>query len=446
MNSRPDALLPMNQSTPSVLIVAAKWWPLSARLAMRFVQAGWRVSALCPNGHPLRFVSGLHRIETYSGTRSFESLRQAISDCDSQLVVPCDDGVVAQLHALHAQEPSLRGLIERSLGAPASYPVLASRVQLLQLAQELGVAVPTFQRITEHEDLVRWHANIAPDGIVKVDGESAGVGVRISHSLRESVIAWRRFRTPASYAASWKRLAIDRDPLALWTRENSTERQVCIQEIIAGCPANSMIACHNGEILGIVSVAVVASDGPTGASTIVRRIHNKIMANAARLIAGRLQLNGFYGLDFVIDSQTNTPCLIEVNPRCTQLGHLEFADQASLAGALIARFQGTPSLFPGFPIRSDVVAFFPQARASGPACRSLIEATYHDVPAEEPALVHELALRPWPLRQWAARIYHALRPVPHSIPVIFEPLVRTKSASDLSTEPRELPSFDGVTE
>ena len=277
MNSRLDPR-PLNQSAPSVLIVAAKWWPLSARLATCFVRAGWR----------------------YSGTKSIESIRQALIDCDSQLVVPCDDGVVTQLHALYAQDLSLRVLIERSLGPLASYPVVTSRVKLMQVARDLGVAVPRFQRIAEQDDLVRWHANIAAGSVVKVDGESGGNGVRISHSFRESVIAWKRFRAPASYFADWKRLAIDRDPLALWNRKNSVERQVCIQEFIPGRPANSMIACQNGEVLGIDSVAVVASDGPIGASTIVRRIHNETMARAARLIAGRLQLNGFYGLDFII--------------------------------------------------------------------------------------------------------------------------------------------------
>jgi hypothetical protein len=430
----------------SVLIAAAKWWPLSARLAMSFIRAGWQVSVLCPKAHPLTFVSGLHRIETYSGTNSIESLRRALIDCDSYLVVPCDDGVVAQLHSLHAQESSLRVLIERSLGPPASYPSLASRVKLLQLARDLGVAVPRFQRISDQDDLARWHADIAPAGVLKVDGESGGNGVHISHSLRESIRAWKAFNMPPSFLTGLKRLVIDRDALALWSRQNAASRQVCIQEFIPGRPANLMMACQNGEILGVVSVAVVASDGPTGASTVVRRIHNATMSRAAKLIAERLQLNGFYGLDFIIDSQSNAPRLIEMNPRCTQLGHLEFADQRSLACTLITRMLGGSLPDPVDPIRSELVAFFPQAVASGHACKSLIEASYHDVPTNEPELVDELARPPWPRRQWAARIYHALKPDPRSEPVIFEPLARLESAADLRSPAGELGSLGGVTE
>ena len=40
-----------------------------------------------------------------------------------------------QLHALHQQEPSLRPLIEHSLGEAEAYPVLDSRYRLLQVAR-----------------------------------------------------------------------------------------------------------------------------------------------------------------------------------------------------------------------------------------------------------------------------------------------------------------------
>src|ERR1700677_5405463 len=103
---------------PSVLIVAAKWWPLSARLAIALIRHGCRLSALCPKGHPLSLVGGLERIERYRGTQSLSCLSRTLRDLRPEFVIPCDDGVVAQLHALHAQGPEMRPLIERSLGGP----------------------------------------------------------------------------------------------------------------------------------------------------------------------------------------------------------------------------------------------------------------------------------------------------------------------------------------
>src|SRR6202789_2864545 len=99
---------------PSVLIVAAKWWPLSARLAIALIRHGCRLSALCPKGHPLSLVGGLERIERYRGTQSLSCLSRTLRDLRPEFVIPCDDGVVAQLHALHAQGPEMRPLIERS--------------------------------------------------------------------------------------------------------------------------------------------------------------------------------------------------------------------------------------------------------------------------------------------------------------------------------------------
>ena len=61
----------------------------------------------------------------------------------------------------------------------------------------------------------------------------------------------------------------------------------------------SMLACLNGELLAIVSVAVLASDGPTGAAVVIQRIDSPAMERAAKLLATRLRLTGFYGLDFI---------------------------------------------------------------------------------------------------------------------------------------------------
>src|ERR1700722_49109 len=93
---------------PSVLIVAAKWWPLSARLAAALVRGGCRLSALCPEGHPLTLIAGLERVEFYRGTQSLPCLARTLHTINPEFVIPCDDGVVAQLHALHSMHAAAR--------------------------------------------------------------------------------------------------------------------------------------------------------------------------------------------------------------------------------------------------------------------------------------------------------------------------------------------------
>jgi hypothetical protein len=421
----------LDKAQPSVLLVAAKWWPLSARLASALHRQGCEVRAVCPAGHPLTYVSGIRHVYSYGGISSLAHLRHALRASAPDIVIPCDDGVVAQLHALHRLDPSLRSLIERSLGPPESYSVVESRYTLLSTAAELGIRVPRTQRVTKADDLSTWHDRIAADAVIKIDGESAGNGVRVTHSLDESLGAWRELRAPYSFATAWKRLAIDRDPLALWSRRQRSEREVTVQEFVSGRPANSMLACWRGELLAVVSVAVVVAEGPTGAATVVRVIQNEHMQKAAELLASRLNLSGFYGLDFILESGSGVPYLIEMNPRCTQLGHIELAGQGSLAGVFCAALREGDRPPAERPVHANKIALFPQALAGGDACRPYLDSSYHDVPSDEPQLMRELMLNSWPQRQWAARLYHAFRPLSRAAPVVFEDLDDTVVFEDL---------------
>ena len=435
----------MSGSRPSVLIVAAKWWPSSARMAIALLRHGCRVSALCPAGHPLLHVSDIDLLRRYSSISPLASLRRSIKAIHPDVIIPCDDGVVAQLHELYRRESTMRPLIEASLGSPDSYSIVGSRYRLLGTSVQLGIPVPKTVRITTADDLVQWHRSAPTESVVKIDGESGGNGVRICRSLDESLAALKLFSTPTGSATALKRLAIDRDPLALWMSRRQAHREITIQEFIPGRPANSLFVCRQGKVLSDLCVSVVASDGPTGAATIIRRIENQGMTQAAQYLASRLKLTGFYGLDFVMASGTNIPYLIEMNPRCTQLGHLEFADQGSLAGVFSAAWRGeSRPLDIKRPIRAQLIAFFPQARVAGGVCNQFIDAGYHDVPIDEPRLVDELMLRSWPERHWVARLYHSIKPRARSNPVVFEEINSTAAREVKSLPENSSASVLGV--
>ena len=381
---------------------------------------GCTVSAICPAGHPLTFVSGIRRIYRYRGMSSLSSLQEAIHDCQPELIIPCDDGVVGQLHALHASDPGLRAILEHSLGPHASYAVTESRYQFLSMAAELGLRVPKTRRVHSAKDIEAWHAENGPQAVIKVDGESGGNGVRISQSLDQSLGAWRELCVPSNAATAWKRFAIDGDPLALWNQRRARAREMTVQEYIPGRPANSMLVCWRGKLLSIVSVAVVAADGPTGASMVVRLIHNEQMTKAAKAIVEKLNLSGFHGLDFVLEASTGTPYLIEMNPRCTQLGHIELPGQGSLAGVMTSQLRSEAPPKARDPVRRRKIALFPQALSAGSVCRAHIDASFHDVPDDQPRLREELLLKSRPQRRLLARLYHWLRPVNRATPVVFE--------------------------
>jgi hypothetical protein len=393
----------------TLLLTATTWWPLSARLAMKLLEHGCTVTALCPPGHLLHQVTGIGALHSYTGFDSLAALERAIAAAQPDLVIPCDDRAVWQLHALHESRREHRELIERSLGAPEYYNTLRSRVGCANIARELGVPVPETRGVATMAAIRDWFDANPGRAALKVDGSSGGHGVEIVDDPQECIAAWRRLAKAAPVGLAWKRWLVDSDPLAFWPPLRKGNPSASLQSFIPGRAGNAMVACWEGEVLGTVVVEVLSSQGVTGASTIVRVIrHSQIEQAAATLVRG-LRLSGFCGLDFMLHERSGIAYLIEVNPRCTQLGHLVIPGQGDLAGLLCARL-GAPAVARAQkPVTSDVVAFFPQALAWSPDS-PYMQSCSHDVPWTEPRLVQELLREAWPDRRWLARAYHRLRP------------------------------------
>jgi hypothetical protein len=146
------------------------------------------------------------------------------------------------------------------------------------------------------------------------------------------------------------------------------------------------------------------------------------MSRAAALLAARLGVSGFFGLDFILERGTGAAFLIEMNPRCTQLGHLPVLPQGDLASAWLAALSGRDRPQAPCSVGTDTIAFFPQAWRWGAQSGDL-HTVYHDVPWEERRLVEHLMLEPWPERQWAARAYHWCRRTGHDSVIEFPPPV-----------------------
>ena len=393
---------------PILLLVAGNWWPIAARMAAAFIEHGCLVAALCPPGHPLRYVHGVHQIRTLRALSPRRSLERAVLGIRPDLVVPCDDRSVAQLHELHRLRPQLRMLIERSLGEPRGFNVVDSREQLLETARELDIRVARTCGVRSAAQASERFALVGPTAVLKMDDTSGGEGVQIARTANEAAAAIRHTRFEATLPVALKRLVVNRDPMALWSwRRRRRQTGLTLQQFVRGTPANIMVACWQGKILAELSVQALSCQGPTGASLVVQVIANPQLSRAAALLAGHLKISGFFGLDFILEQGTGAEYLIEMNPRCTQLGHLK-TSQGDLAGALCAALAGRERARATQPILSNTIAFFPQAFLWG-AHTAYPEGVHHDVPWEQRRLVRALLQDPWPNRQWLARLYHLLR-------------------------------------
>ncbi len=388
---------------PNVLLTDTNRWASAARIAIGLAKEGCRISAVCPaRGHPLMATSVVQQVFRYSSRRPLRSLLAAIEATNPQIVIPCDDRSVQHLHELHAfacaQGPAgnaLTSLFEYSLGSPESFSIVCSRCGLLDIAKREGVRVPDTMPLDTVDDLESWQSGHAFPWVLKGDGTFGGRGVRIAHTREQAERCYSQIAHMFGPIRALKRAVVNRD--LFWRRPgwHSHKPAIAVQAYVSGRPANCGVVCWQGKVLAGIGVEVMTSDGATGPASIVRVVDNKEMMAAAERIARRLCLSGFFGLDFVLSEGSGAAYLIEMNPRCTPLSHLQLGKDRDLIGVLAAQLSGRALRETPPVTQNDMIAYFPQAWRKKsqyfPAC-------FQDIPQGEPALVRDL-MRPWPDRR-----------------------------------------------
>jgi formate-dependent phosphoribosylglycinamide formyltransferase (GAR transformylase) len=378
---------------PTVLVAATTRWFPTARLAVALASAGFAVEAVCPPNHPIGKTGVAYRTHIFAGLEPLKSFANAIAAAKPDLIVPADDLTVQHLHELYRQEQR-RGnteglickLIERSLGAPDSFPVLDARTKFMELAQNEGIRVPKTEVIHSSEELNKWVAQTGLPTVLKTDGSSGGDGVRIVRTLEEAERNLRVLRAPPLLARAAKRALIDQDMRLVWPSLLRRRSIVNAQTFVAGREANSAVACWKGEILASLQFEVIDKVAPSGHATVLRLIENAEMSAAAEKIVRRLNLSGVHGFDFMLESQTGNAYLIEINPRSTQVGHLTLGPGHDIPAALHAAVSGQP-VRPAPKVTEDnTIALFPQEWLRDPAS-AFLKSAYHDVPWDKPELI-----------------------------------------------------------
>jgi hypothetical protein len=384
---------------PRILLTDTNRWPCAARLAIGLSNLGCDVSAICPvPGHPLLKTRAVKKLYRYLPMRPVESLAAAIEASQPDIILPCDDRGVQHLHELYERAKTLNSagarvvaLIERSLGAPSSFPIVSARYDLLETAREEGLLVPDTKLIDSFEDLRNWQSEQPFPWVLKADGTWGGRGVRVAENLQQAEHYFVELTKLPSSLHVFKRLVMSRD--RFWVRPwwIGKKPHVIAQSHISGRPANCAVACWEGKMLAGIAVEVISAQGLRGPATVVRVVHNSEMLIFAERLARRLRLSGIFGLDFMIDNASETTYLIEMNPRSTPLSHLQLGKGADMVSAIWAQLSSQP--LPDLPpiTTNDLIAYFPQAWNSK---SEFLPTSFQDIPQGEPELVQEL-LDPW---------------------------------------------------
>lgn len=438
-------------ASPRILITDTNRTPVVPRLAMRLHKLGSQVGVLCVTpGNPIESLRPRIVTFPYRGLQPVAALRTAIEMFNPTLVIPACDRAVQHLHYLYSKElaagrkdGAIASLIERSLGAPESFAIVSSRDALLRIAREEGIRMPPFCTIGDVADLKRWSKEVPPPWVIKADGTWGGRGVRIVHSLAEGQGRWRELTDQPGALELSKRMFLNRDRDWVYQDWNRPRPSVVGQSFIPGRPANCAAVCHDGALLAAIAVEVVQTQGSTGPATVVQLVEGQEMIDAARRIAKRLRLSGFFGLDFVIEDRTGATNLIEMNPRCTPPCALPLGDGRDLVAAFWQQMnnQSLPDS-PGTISQSRIV-YFPQISSGKNGPDPLLLNSYLDIPEEEPALVEQM-LNPRSLRsvfgQWVDWAKVQLNRETSPSPVLIDTPITTQPvvAADLDGAAQQL--------
>ncbi len=362
---------------------------------IELLRAGHDVSIVCPRGHSSEKVRAAHHTFPYKPFSALASLAKAIEATGPDILIPFDDMAIRHLHQLHASERAyskinIPALIACSMGDPLSFSVVASRQKLLKIAREEGILAPETTVVCSIQDLNKLLRDKPFPWVLKVDGSFGGAGVRIASTLAEGRDHYADLGRSIGLLQVIKRLIVNDDTfLAMqwWDEVRGFRPEVVAQSFIRGRPANCAVFCWNGEIHAGVGCEVVSDQAALGPASVVRLVDNADMMAAAAKIARRLKLSGFFGLDFMIEEETGSTFLIEMNPRCTQLCHLRLGPARDMIGALSAVLTGRRPGEEASITQNNLIAYFPRALFTG---SNFLSSSYHDAPWGEPELIQEL--------------------------------------------------------
>lgn len=351
------------------------------------------MDAVCPARSVLRKLRAVRATYDYDGLSPLESVLRAIQSSNPDLIIPGDDLANKHLQDLHFRETGngevgrrVCELIERSIGSPESYPIIQGRNSLMEIARQEGIRVPKTAALADVGDLETWVSQMGFPFVLKADGSSGGEGVKIVHSLPEALRVFRSLQKGLHWIRVAKRALIDHD--MRWIRPALQRRRAVVnaQEFISGRDATSLVACWKGEVLAALHFEVVNKQYVNGPASVLRVIEDAGITMAIEKLVRRLNLSGIDGFDFLLEKETGTPYLIEMNPRATQVGHLALGAGHNLPAALSAVVSGKPIPETHKVTENRTIALFPQEWLRNPQSTFLTTA-YHDIPWEEPELI-----------------------------------------------------------
>ena len=345
------------------LLVSMLPYLSAARLAGAIGAAGLRPEAVCERDNALAHEASLARWRPLGPLRGASvgpfgasyAIAAAIRQASPAIVIPCDDQALWTLQRLHRSTPDrrIRSLIERSLGDPGVFELVARKSAQQAAVRALGVRAPRTLTISSPRELDAALAEVGGRGVLKRDRTWAGHGVAIVNSPGEARAGWERLaraHTVRAAAAMWRTEGL-RNAV---TEIHAARPTIQLQAFVEGRPANWAVFCRNGAVSAAAGVVALETATPTGPATRVAPIEHEEMESVARRLVRAWGLTGFIGLDFILEP-SGRASFLEMNARATPIVSSIHASDliAALAEDLRpdpSRLRGSPSLVPSWSL------------------------------------------------------------------------------------------------
>ncbi len=391
-------------ATTKILVVATLKAALAARISMALADVGFEVGTITPPGHPVR---RLRKVRDHFTYRNVKSIASVIHQWSPAFVVCADDLSVSNLQQLHGRtsnsndivQRQIAELIELSLGPASSFEATRSKSNFMTFVEVEQLRCPNTFVVPAANVFDSVPSQLTYPIVVKADQSYGGRCVRIVYSETDIRSTVWELQTPTMWRGIFRRVfggILASRALAPFNLR--LIRTISLQQYIHGRPGNRAVVCWKGKVLAGVSVEALEVEHDHGPASVVRLINHPEMTAAAERIVHRLNLSGFVGFDFILDS-TGHAWLIEMNPRVTPICNFLLRDGVNLAAVLYTQIVGRQPFSVPEAVTSDFVALFPNevVRCS---TSDYLKNGHHDVPWSEPELVLDVLNRALQVKGW----------------------------------------------
>ncbi len=311
-----------------VLMIAfevGRWGP--ARLIAPMTEAGFQIAVLCPTENLICKSSHVKHFfelrELKSWRRFTKSLVAALNEWQPELILPCDEQVIAAIHFIIRRKLAgieiitdhhLQVLLD-SIGKPEKLDAMIFKSDTHDLAKEFQVKVPQGGRVNSIDSAIALAEEIGFPVFVKKSFSWAGRGTIKCQNASEVSQAYKNLNPRTSQFKRIARHLLCRD----WYPTNSATE---VQQALPGISAMFNVVAWRGQYLGGFFGSREQTLGGNGPSTIVMLGPNAVCEDSARKLVAAMGTSGFWAFDFMWDQSTNSATLLECNPRPNQVSHL----------------------------------------------------------------------------------------------------------------------------